>query len=307
MNVALFGAAGAIGRVLTPELVARGHHVRVVGRDAERLRRAFGSQAEIVAADLSDPAQARAAAEGMDAVVYLVGLPYPEFARHPQLTKIALEAARAAGVTRFVHVSTVYPFGRPRTPLVAETHPREPHTRKGAYRKAQEDLVLAANDPRGLRTLVVRLPDFYGPAVELSFAGAIFTAARNGKRANVVGPIDTEHEWWFIPDSAPLIADLLERDDAFGTDYNVAGERATTRRVAELAYAHAGRKPSLMVATKPLIWVLGRFDPIMRELYEMTYLWQTPVLLDDRKLRTVLGTIHRTPLSEGVARTVDAA
>ncbi|MGD0472159.1 MAG: hypothetical protein ABSB70_02975 [Candidatus Velthaea sp.] len=37
MNVAIFGAAGAIGRIALPELLGRGHRVRIVGRDAKKL------------------------------------------------------------------------------------------------------------------------------------------------------------------------------------------------------------------------------------------------------------------------------
>jgi nucleoside-diphosphate-sugar epimerase len=169
MNVAVFGAAGAIGPVVVPVLLARGHRVRAVGRDAGRLR-AVVPGAEILAVDLADPAGARAAADGMDAILYAVGVPYHRFDLHPPMMRTTLDAARAAGVSQLIHVSTVYPYGRPQTERVAETHPRDPHTRKGRFRLEQEDLVLAAHDAHGLRTLVLRVPDFYGPTAANSLA-----------------------------------------------------------------------------------------------------------------------------------------
>jgi nucleoside-diphosphate-sugar epimerase len=301
MKVAIFGAAGAIGRVVAAELQARGDAVRVVGRRADALRK-MAPGAEIFAADLADPGAARNAAAGMDAIVFCVGVPYDHFELHPQLARVALDAARDAGVREFVLVSNVYPYGRPRTPRVAEDHPREPHTRKGRYRKEQQDLVLAAHDPNGLRTLVLVLPDFYGPGVESSFVTAVFDAARTGKTANVIGPIDTPHEFVFVPDVAPVIAELLRRPDAFGTIYNLAGPEAITTRdfIAQVERTR-GRPLRRFVVGPLLLRFFGLFVPLLRELVEMHYLWTTPVLLDDAKLHGVLGTIRKTPYREGIA------
>src|SRR6266567_584507 len=165
-NVAIFGAGGAIGIPVAEEL---------------------------------DP-------RGIDTIFYCVGLPYPSHALHPVLIRTTVEAAKMVGVERLVLVSSVYPYGVPRASRVAETHPREPHTRKGQYRKEQEDLVLGAHNLSGLRTLVVRLPDFYGPHAELSLAHMIFDAAVKGKTANWPGPANTLHELVYTPDTGPVIA-----------------------------------------------------------------------------------------------------
>ena len=304
MKVAIFGAAGAIGRVLAAELRARGDTVRVVGRRADALR-AAAPEAEIFTADLGDPGAARNAAAGMDAIVYCVGVPYDRFELHPQLTRIALDAARDAGVRAFVLISTVYPYGRPRASRVAEDQPREPHTRKGRFRKEQQDLVLAAHDPNGLRTLVLVLPDFYGAGVETSFIAAAFDAARTGKTANLIGPLDTPHEFVFVPDVAPVVADLLVRPDAFGTIYNLAGAGPTTTRafIAEIERA-SGRRIRTFAVGPVMLRVFGLFVPLLRELVEMHYLWTTPVLLDDAKLHGVLGTIRKTPYAEGIRQSL---
>ena len=304
MKVAIFGAAGAIGRVLAAELRARGDTVRVVGRRADALR-AAAPEAEIFTADLADPGAAGNAAAGMDAIVYCVGVPYDRFELHPQITRIALDAARDAGVRAFVLISTVYPYGRPRAARVAEDQPRVPHTRKGRFRKEQQDLVLAAHDPNGLRTLVLVLPDFYGPGVETSFITAAFDAARTGKIASVIGPLDTPHEFVFVPDVAPVVGDLLAHPDAFGTIYNLAGAGPTTTRalIAEIERA-SGRRIRTFAVGPVMLRVLGLFVPLLRELVEMHYLWTTPVLLDDAKLHGVLGTIRKTPYAEGIRRSL---
>jgi nucleoside-diphosphate-sugar epimerase len=305
MNVAILGAAGAVGRNIVEPLVAAGHRVRVVGRRADVLEAAFAGRAEVVAVDLTDPAGARRAVAGTDAALYLVGQPYDHFERHAPLTATAVAAAKAEGVGRFVHISTVYPYGLPRATPVAETQPREPHTRKGGHRKAQEDVVLGAHDPSGMRTLVLRPGDFYGPHADLSFIKGAFDGAIANKACDLIGPIDTPHEFVFMPDLAATIVALLPRDDAFGTAYNVPSAGATTTRAfAEAVYAEAGVPFRKRVVNKTMIRLLGLGMPLMRELVEMHYLWTSPVILDGTKLRGVLGDVPTTSYAEGIRRTL---
>ena len=54
-------------------------------------------------------------------------------------------------------------------------------------------------------------------------------------------------------------------------------------------YQAAGREPKFRSAGRTLLRMMGWFNPIMRELPEMLYLQETPVLLDDEKLRNKLG------------------
>jgi nucleoside-diphosphate-sugar epimerase len=307
MNIAIFGAAGAIGRVALPELLGRGHRVRLVGRDRAKLEAVAGGRAEIVCADLAALADARRAADGMDGVLFAVGLPYHQSAQYPPLTRTAVAAARAAGVQRFLLISTLYPYGRAQTPTVAETHPREPHTRKGRNRKEQADIVLGAHATDAMRSLVLVLPDFYGPQADLSYGKEIFDAACTGRTANVIGPIDVPHEYVYVPDVAPVIADLFERPDAFGTTYHLGGAGTITTRdfIAEAERA-AGTRIKTLVAGKTLLRAVGLVNPLLRELVEMHYLFTEPVVLDDSKLRALLPELRKTPYAAGIRATVDA-
>jgi len=307
---AILGAAGAVGTALAAKLAEKGEAFRVVGRSKERLEKQFGKYGSLVeysAADLSDPEAAARAVTGAETAFYLVGVPYTQFELHPKLTRTAVEAATRAGVRRFVHVSTVYPYGVPRTELVSESHPREPKAFKGRMRKEQEDIVFAADGPRGMRTLIVRPPDFYGPESELSYVRAIFDAAINGGAANVIGPIDTPHEFILVSDLAETLLRLAGREEAYGQAWNVGGPgMISTRRFAELVFAAVGQKPRLRVAGGFLLGLMALFSPFMREVREMHYLWTTPVRLDDTRLRKLLPDLRKTPYEEGIRLTVEA-
>ncbi|RKR45912.1 NAD-dependent epimerase/dehydratase family protein [Paraburkholderia sp. BL17N1] len=309
-KVGLFGAAGAAGQIIAAALSAAGRDYRVVGRSRAPLEAAFGHDphAEIVTWNPDDPASIRAASQDLQTVIYLVGVPYDQFAAHPPLMERTLAGVTAAGVERFILIGTVYPYGRARGNPIRENHPREPHTFKGQMRLAQENLVLAAHGRDGLPTLVLRLPDFYGPKIERSLLNGVFEAAATGKRAQVIGPVDVPHEFIYLPDIGPVVEKLTRTPEAYGRWWHLAGAGTITQReVARQAYALAGRQPKLMVAGKTLLRVFGLFSPLMRELVEMNYLMTEPLVLDDSALTELIGPIVRTSYEEGIRHAFDAA
>jgi len=307
-KAAIFGAAGAIGPHVAAELNRRGVSFRVVGRNKARLQAAFGSMAhaEVFDADASDLRSASAAARGMDTIVYTVGLPYPSHRLHPELMRTTLQAAIAMQVKRIVLVSSVYAYGAPRTSTVAESHPREPHTRKGRYRKEQEDLVLEADAKGQIQGAIVRLPDFYGPGADNSLANPIFRAALAGKTANWIGPDNTAHEFVFVPDTGAVIADVAACPEAYGQAWNYGGPGPiNTLDFISKIYRAVGRAPKYRTAGRGLLKMLGWFNPVMRELPEMLYLEETPVILDDSRLLALLPATRKTSYDEGIRDTLD--
>jgi nucleoside-diphosphate-sugar epimerase len=309
-KVALFGAAGAIGGSIADALRDKGMQYRVVGRGRAALEKAFGGDplAEIVTWNPDDPASVRAAARGVDTLIYLVGVPYDHFELHPVVMKKTLEGAIAEGVKRVVLIGTVYPYGRPQTPRVSESHPREPHTFKGKMRKEQEEVLLKAHAEGKIQATILRLPDFYGPGVSASFLHRLFEAAVKGGTADMVGPIDVAHEFVYVPDVGPVVLALAERPEAYGRWWNFAGAGAamTQREIATKVFAMAGGKARLRVAGKMMLRVVGLFNPFMRELVEMNYLMTTPVLMDDSALHGLLGVVPKTPYEDGLRKTLDS-
>ena len=262
--------------------------------------------AEIFDADLTDLRSASAAARGVDTIIYTVGLPYPSHDLFPGMMRTALQAALAMQVRRIVLVSNVYSYGVPRTSTVAETHPRLPGARKGQYRKEQEDLVLEAQKRGQIDGLVVRLPDFYGPGAENSLANPVFRAALAGKTANWIGPVNTPHEFVYVPDTGPVIAELANAADAYGEAWNYGGPGAiNTMDFITRVYRAAGRSPKYRAAGRGILKVAGWFNPLFRELPEMLYLQETPVILDDSKLLAKFPGITKTPYDVGIRQTFE--
>ena len=307
-KAAIFGAAGAIGPQVAAEMEKRGIPFRVVGRSRAKLQEAFGSysHAELFDADLSDLRAAGAAARGVDTIVYCVGLPYPAHRLHPEMIRITLGAAESMQVKRLVLISSVYGYGVPRTARVSETHPREPETRKGRYRKEQEDLVLEAHRSGKVAGLIVRLPDFYGPGADLGFGNPILQAALAGKTANWAGPVNTQHEFVFVPDAGPVIVDLAQCAECYGEAWNFGGAGAiNTLDFITRVYRSTGRAPKYRVAGRGLLKILGWFSPLLKEVQEMIYLQETPVILDDSKLLAKFPQVRKTSYDDGIRQTLE--
>lgn len=308
-EVALLGAAGAAGTSIAEALRSQGTPYRVVGRSEERLRQAFGNDplAEITAWNLDDEGSVRRALDGIETAIYLIGVNYWQFELHPVLMRKILAQAELAGAKRMLLIGTVYPYGRPQTNPVTEDHPRTPHTFKGKMRKEQEDILFAAHEAGTIQACELRLPDFYGPNVDKSFLWSAFAAASKGGRAQLIGPIDTPHQFVFVPDIGPIVCRLLATDGAWGHTWHFAGSgTATQRELVTKIYAMAGTPPRMMVAGKTMLRLLGLFNPLMREMVEMHYLQTDPVLMDDTRLQMLLPGLKRTSYDQGIQLTLNA-
>ena len=308
-NIALFGASGAIGQSIAAALRAQQRPYRVVGRSEKSLFHTFGADplADIMTWNPDDPSSVRAAAHGVDTLIYMVGVNYCEFAQHPRLMQQTLDGAIAAGVKRIVLIGTVYPYGRPQTTPVREDHPRTPNSFKGRMRKAQEDMLLEAHAAGKIEATVLRLPDFYGPGVDKSLLHAAFQAAINGGVADMVGPIDKPHEFVFVPDVGPVVARLADTPEAYGRCWHLAGAGVTSQRaIVNEIERQTGKPLHLRVAGKTMLRVLGLFKPFIREMVEMHYLLTKPVLMDDTALQELIGPISKTSHEDGVRQCLEA-
>ncbi|OWT72877.1 MULTISPECIES: NAD-dependent epimerase/dehydratase family protein [unclassified Achromobacter] len=309
-KIALFGAAGALGQGIASALSAQGLPYRVVGRNDARLRQAFDDypHAEIVTWNPDIPSSVEAAAQGVETLVYLVGVDYTRFDLHPQLMRKTLAGAIRAGVKNILLIGTVYPYGLPRSLPVHEDHPREPHTFKGRMRKEQEDILMQAHAAGSINAAVLRLPDFYGPGVEASLLHGAIQAAAHGGTADMVGPLDRPHEFVFLPDVGAVVARLISTPAAYGKIWHLAGAGVTTQQelLAEMERL-TGRRLKRRVAGKAMLRLIGLFNPFMREMVEMHYLLTQPVIMDDSALQALIGPVKKTPYPEGIRQCLNKA
>src|SRR5262245_4794278 len=118
MKALVTGAAGFIGSHVARVLVEAGHQVRALHLPNEDTRNLAGLDVERVSGDVTDGEAMRRHARGRDWVFHLAAI-YALWTRDParlrrvnvEGTRTVLEAARAAGVARVVHTSSIARFG----------------------------------------------------------------------------------------------------------------------------------------------------------------------------------------------------
>jgi nucleoside-diphosphate-sugar epimerase len=228
MRVFVAGATGALGRRLVPLLVAGGHQVSAMTRRVGRTMELYAAGAEPVVADALDRDAVLAAvtAARPDAVVHqltdLAGVTSMRrfdqgFAATNRLrtegTDHLLEAARAAGVSRFVAQSFAgWPFARVGGPVKTEDDPLDPDPPAELRRTLDairylESAVLGAE---GLEGVVLRYGGFYGPGTSAGEGGYLLDDLRR-RRFPVIGAGTGVWSFIHIDDAATATLAALER------------------------------------------------------------------------------------------------
>ena len=302
----VIGAAGGIGGEAAAALVRHGWIVRALTRRAQPAQNTRGAGIEWIPGDAMVAADVARAARGVALIVHAANPPgYKDWDKLvlPMLDN-SIAAARANGA-RVLLPGTVYNFGLDAFPLIDETAPQVPTTRKGAIRVEMERRLKAASAD-GVPVLIVRAGDFFGPRAGNNwFSQAVVKPG--GPLTSVTEPAarGVNHAWAYLPDLAETMARLLDRADRLGPFevFHFAGHQLAWGEMARSVRRVTGRA-DLPVKAFPwwLVVALALVVRLFGEMAEMRYLWREPMALDDGKLRAFLGgDIPHTPLDAAVA------
>uniref|UniRef100_B0T882 NAD-dependent epimerase/dehydratase n=1 Tax=Caulobacter sp. (strain K31) TaxID=366602 RepID=B0T882_CAUSK len=302
----VIGAAGGIGGEAAAALARHGWTVRGLTRRPMPARAGL----DWISGDAMVAADVARAAQGVCLIVHAANPPgYKNWGKLvlPMLDN-TLAAAKANGA-RILLPGTVYNFGLEALPLIDETAPQNPTTRKGKIRVEMERRLKAAST-QGTPVLIVRAGDFFGPHAGNNWFGQlVIKPGAPLKSVTEPSAKGLAHAWAYLPDLAETMARILERADRlsafevfhFGGHLLAWGEMAASvRRVTG--------QPKLPVMGFPW-WLVMALSPVVRifgEMAEMRYLWREPLVLDDRKLRAFLGDVPHTPLDRAVEASLRA-
>jgi len=166
MNILLTGSSGFIGSKLTPFLQDRGHHIVGIDRRIPE----YSHPDMFIQGDLLDRRVVLSALEGVHMVMHLAaakddwGLTKEEyFQDNVDATRNLIAQGRRAGVTRWLHYSTVGVLPRTQEPL-DESTPVHPDTSYGESKVAAERLFedLCTGD-RAAEVILLRPSVVFGP------------------------------------------------------------------------------------------------------------------------------------------------
>jgi nucleoside-diphosphate-sugar epimerase len=174
MKVLLTGGSGFLGSHVAEALSRGGHQARALVRRSSNVKHLQGlSGVELAFGSIEDAASVARAAEGMDGIIHVAGIvkakSEDEFRDvNVRGTRNAVEAARAAGVRRFVYVSSLSVAGPSMDGSAVPVGSRNPLTAYARSKLGGEDVVREAKD--ALHAVILRPTMIYGPRDTESFA-----------------------------------------------------------------------------------------------------------------------------------------
>lgn len=303
----VLGITGGLGRALAVALHGRGYAVRALSRDVARAATAarLPFAVDWRQGDALRRGDVLGAAQGAALIVHAVNPPnYARWREHavPMLAN-SIVAARNAG-TRILFPGNIYVFGPDAGALVDEASPQNPTSVKGAVRVDMEAMLRHAAED-GVRSLIVRAGDFFGPDVPSSwFTQALAKGGRSARVIQDLGAPGIGHSWAYAPDLAETFMRLLDREDRLA-DHDVFHFQghwiADGRGMAQAVQGAIGAHAPIRRFFWPQIYLAAPFVGFLRELIEMRWVWREPVRLANAKLEALIGPEPHTPLALAVA------
>lgn len=303
--ITILGAGGAISNELVKVLAAGKQPFRLVSRRAEPTAGA----AEVVAADLTDQEQTVRAVAGSSVVYLLAGLKYDHklwAEAWPRLTANTIEACKRAGA-KLIFFDNVYMYGRVKGAMTEET-PFNPCSKKGEVRAKIANALMDEWKAGGLTGMIARSADFYGPNAANGVANLmVFSAFKNGKKAMCLVSDSQPHSYSYTVDAGQALVTLAGSESAWNQTWHVptAPNPPTAKEFIALAAKEMGVAAKYQVLGRPMVWIGGRFDPMVGEVYEMLYQNDSPYLFDSSKYAKAFG-FAGTPYAEGIRVTAGA-
>jgi UDP-glucose 4-epimerase len=311
MRVAVVtGGAGFIGSHLVDGLHAHGYAVRVLddfsSGDEQNLAAAHG-KIEIIRGDCADPETAARAVRHATVVFHeaaqpsvqrSVEEPLAAHRRNLDATLVMLDAARRAGVARFVYAGSSSAYGNDPELPKRETMRPSPLSPYAVQKLASEHYCRAFAECFGMQTVVLRYFNVYGPRQDPKspYSGVIslfVTTLLGGKSVKIYGDGGQTRDFVFVRDvvAANLRAAEIElpAPEGPGALFNVAGGRAIT--IKELFTTVRAAVGGAALAVEPT-YEPPRVGDVRASIADLT------------RSRNELGFVPAVPLDQGIRETV---
>ncbi|MDY7091208.1 MAG: dTDP-glucose 4,6-dehydratase [Actinomycetota bacterium] len=198
-----------------------------------------GSRLRFVRGDIADAALLERVLPGHDAVVHFAAESHvdrsiagavPFVTTNVLGTQVLLDAARAADVGRFVHVSTDEVYGSIDSGSWTESSPVDPNSPYAASKAAADLLALAAHRTHGMDVVVTRCSNNYGTHQFPEKVIPLFvTNLLDGREVPLYGDGGNVRDWLHVADHCRGIQLVLEKGRA-GEIYNIGGGAELSNR-----------------------------------------------------------------------------
>lgn len=267
------GGTGFLGRHLIAALCRSGASIRLLTRHPEQYPWLGGfPHIEIVKGDLADRELIMGAVSGSQAIIHAGGMfrfwgDEDAFMQANALgTQNIVDAAVAASVERFIHISSIAVIGQPDpAEVIDEGYPPAP---VDAYQRSKyegEQIVHRAYQEHDLPAIILRPGAFYGPLGEYGFNRLFFRDSMRGIMMHINGG---KHIIFpaYIADVVQGIMKALDHGEV-GEVYNICGDWISHKEAFSIV-----RQEAKLVWPRLYIpgWLGIRFSQLLEVLARLT-------------------------------------
>jgi nucleoside-diphosphate-sugar epimerase len=293
--------AGPVGTTTAMELLQQGHQVKIAtrsgtGPDDPRVER--------LKVDAADSKAVSVVAKNVDAILNCANPKYTRWDTDwPPIAKSLLQAAEQTGAG-LVTMSNLYGYGSQHQTMDSQT-PLESTGKKGLVRANMWLQAKSAHEEGRVRATEVRASDFFGPGViDANMGERVVPLVLQDKSVQLMGKADVLHSFSYMPDVARTLCAVATSDHAWGRPWMVPSITTTQRQfVNDLSRAANVRPVKISTLPAALIRVLGLVVPLMRELGEVQYQFNSRFVIDASETTTTLN-IEATSADDAFAKTI---
>ena len=300
----LLGGNGTIASELIPILRSHTQQIRLFSRKPKPVE-----GAENITGDVLNREDVFRAVKDADIVYLLVGLEYSRKVWQnswPVIMRNTIDACKAAGA-RLVFFDNVYMYGLVKGNMT-ESNPFHPCSVKGRIRAEISDMLLKEMSSGGLKAIIARSADFYGPRAKNTSVASIliFERMKKGKTAQWFVNTNQPHSFTYTPDAAKALYLLASSESAYGQTWHLptAYPAPNGKEFVAIAAKYMRTGTRVQVLPKWLIGMMGLFVPIMKELGEMLYQNEFPYEFDSSKFEKAFN-FKPTSYEEGIRQTAE--
>jgi dihydroflavonol-4-reductase len=317
MKIAITGATGFLGSNLTKTLQSEGHTIHALVRDEQKMEGLIQPDF-FVTADINDHDALTKLFTGVDAVIHTVsnfrvvkGTDESYYQTNQQGTESALKVAKACGVKRFIHTSTIGVHGDVKHTPAKEDSPLNPGDLYQSTKLLAEEACRKYVEEGGMEVVVVRPTSQYGPG-DLRML-KMFRMIKN-QRFLLIGQCRENFHAVYIDDLVRGYQRILETSNLNGQIFFIGGERyVSLQKYIDTAARVLGvKKPVIRVPYWPVHfagWLcelvckpLGIEPPLHRRRVKF---FKNNRAFNISRAKRVLGYAAQVDLDEGMRRTVD--
>jgi nucleoside-diphosphate-sugar epimerase len=277
MKILITGISGFLSINMVRNLLAKGYK-DIAGIDLVDFDYPERDQIKFLQGDIRDRAAVKSIIQGAEIVIHTAAaLPLytPEeiYSTDVQGTKILLEEAAAAGVKRFIHISSTAVYGVPDHHPLFETDEMVGVGPYGHAKIEAEQACIAARQ-NGMCVSIIRPKSFVGPE-RLGVFAIFYDWASEGRNFPNIGDGKNRYQLMDVEDLCEGIHLCMTRDcDAVNDTFNMGAEKFTTMAQdyqAVLTEAGFGKK-IICFPSAPVILILRILDKLkLSPLYPWVY------------------------------------